>query len=133
MFCCPRLDYCTALPTSSLYLPPIIRLYVSFKSRCPILSLIAPFLSLSLSLYLPLRDNVCPGLWGVLSVIGWDDLHVPPGTGSIIHRAGTTPVSLVNLRADNRPAEKNESITMELPGDGFRVRQRSAGKTRGSR
>lgn len=41
-----------------------------------------------------------------------------------------TPVSLVNL-PDNQSPEKNESITMVVPGDGFHVRSWNAGKKPG--
>ena len=51
----------------------------------------------------------------------------PLGIRSIIHCAGTTPVSLVNL-PDNRRPEKNESITTVVPGDGFHVHEQGAGK-----
>lgn len=62
-----------------------------------------------------------------LSLTAVTSTFFPPGIGSIIHRAGTTPVSLVDL-PDNMPPEKNESITMVVPGDGFHVHWWRAGK-----
>lgn len=71
-------------------------------------------------------------LRGVLFVIGSDDLNTP-----LWHRVNysprenyCTPVSLMNL-SDNQTPEKNESITMVVPGDGFHVRSWSAGKNLG--
>lgn len=111
------LQITATFPIQFLYLSLSLLSLTSMIRLSPSVSLPHALLSLP-----PIHKDIAgPGSGASSLSLAVTTSTIPPGTGSIIHCAGTTPVSLVNL-PDNQSPEKNESITMVVPGDGFHVR-----------
>lgn len=116
--------------------------------RSLLLSSVLPFyyldlsLSDSLSFSLPLLPYstvrlILLAVWSSVARLAWGvfSSSLPLMTSTFPLAPGqlfTTPVSLVGLPDNQQQPEKNESITMAMPVDGFPVCQFSAGRTKGS-